>query len=359
MQAKGSSLYHAQRYESEREGYEAAKKSLEFYEALEDSLPEEEKAKLTKQKYFSYSNNQFIPPTNISIVQALKEEVKSHEDSMRYTHEASASRDVQAKKAEDNMNNITTVEKYGLEKSAASLAELGMHTWRTYEEKKDQLDSPLYVAPENWDPKSYGSHPDEFLRIIQKGREKMISRLSPSMGRKKAEELAKRHIKSTIDIGHLNLWKSHLQRKTDENGNVTESDAEFDKRFSNWAMEKVKKLHKAEALGHIHLADNFGYDDEHLSIGKGNAPIKEFVQFMKDEGYDDFIVEAGSFNAQTTLAHAWSQLGSPVYSLGFGHPRTFTGVHQADFGYQSPPFYIVGSYSPSNEWKLWSEIPLE
>lgn len=358
LQAKGSSLYHASRYSQHRELRGVYEDALNFYQSLEDSMEEEQKKKLVTRKFEHY--HPFVVPKEMKIVDYLTEQVKEHEDMMRYIHESSASADVQAKKAEESMTNVTTVEKYGLQKSAESLAELGIHTWQKYEQHKDQLDKPLYVAPENWDPKAYGSHPDEFLKIIKEGRRQMIDKLSPSMGKDRAEELAKRHIKSTIDIGHLNLWKSHLQRKTDEHGNVIESDEAFDKRFTNWAIEKMEKLHKEEALGHIHLADNFGYDDEHLSIGKGNAPVKEFVKFMKEKGYEDFIVEAGSFNAQTTLAHAWSQLGSPVYSIsGPGHGHRFTAVHQQDFGYQAPPFYIVGSYAPSNEWKLWSEVPLE
>ena len=33
--------------------------------------------------------------------------------------------------------------------------------------------------------------------------------------------------------------------------------------------------------------------------------------------------------------------------------------HQAHFGYGAPSNYIVGAYAPSNEWKLWSEVPFE
>ena len=180
----------------------------------------------------------------------------------------------------------------------------------------------------------------------------MVRRLAPSKGEEEAKRLAKEHIKSTIDIGHMNLWRQHMERKEGE------TDKEFDKRFNNWAIGKVKDLHKAGVLGHFHIADNFGYDDEHLTPGRGNAPIKEFIQLLEKEGYKDFIVEGGSFNFQTTLPDALTYFGSPVYSVGMGGGR-FNQFHQTHFGYQAPPLYIVGAYSPTNEWKLWSEVPIE
>jgi|FLOH01.1.fsa_nt_gi sugar phosphate isomerase/epimerase len=357
LQSKGSALYYAQRYESDYQRLNEARKTLEYYKSLSDDLNEEEKKDLMiKQNFNSY----VIPPKEVPIIEYLETEVKEAENHVRHIHEASAAADVQTKKAEEAMNNVSTVKDYGLNKSAETLAELGIRTWNKYEQNKDKMDEVLFMAPENWHPQQFGSHPDELLELVEKGRKKMADRLTPSMGADKAKELAERHIKTTIDIGHLNQWKTHLKRKTDENGIPIETDSQFDKRFSRWAMDKIEKLHNKNALGHIHLSDNFGYDDEHLNIGKGNAPVKEFVEFLAEKGYKDFIVEPGSNNPQTVLPEAWSMMGSPVYTMGGpSHPRTFSGVHQQHFGYDQPPFYVVGAYAPSNEWKLWSEVPFE
>ncbi|MFH1590098.1 MAG: hypothetical protein ABIB43_06025, partial [archaeon] len=132
-----------------------------------------------------------------------------------------------------------------------------------------------------------------------------------------------------------------------------------DKRFGKWALNKVKEMHEAKVLGHIHLSDNFGYDDEHINVGKGNAPIKEIMAFMVEKGYKDFVAEPGSYNPQTVLPEAWSFFGSPTYHIQGGGQGRFSQMHKRHFGYDAPPMYIVGAYSPSNEWKLWSEVPLE
>lgn len=352
LQAKGHSLFYAQRYDREKETLDEARKALRREEKMLREDPDNPH-KWTDKPLPGGSSER------VKIVDHLKEEIRELEAHMRHTHEASASADVQAKQAQDAMEHITTVEQYGLKKTAESLAELGIQTWQKYEANKDKLNKPLFVAPENWNQHQYGSHPDELIKIVKEGRQKMIERLTPSMGESKAKQLAETHIKSTFDIGHLNMWKSHLKRKTDKNGIPIESEDELNKRFAKWTLGKLKKMDEEKILGHIHLSDNFGFDDEHLTPGKGNAPIKEMMKFLSEKGYDDFIAEASGFNPGTILPETWSYFGSPVYSVGTSQATRFSGIHKQHFGYDAPPMYIVGGYAPSNEWKLWSEVPLE
>lgn len=137
-----------------------------------------------------------------------------------------------------------------------------------------------------------------------------------------------------------------------------ESEEEFQQRFNNWVKGHLEKLHDEEAIGHLHLTDNFGYDDEHLSIGQGNAPVKEFVQWMQEKGYDDFIIEPGSFNPTTIMQDAWSYLGAQPQRK-FGPSGGWRSQRMAQAGLYQNPNYIVGSYVPSNEWTLWTGVPLE
>jgi hypothetical protein len=122
-------------------------------------------------------------------------------------------------------------------------------------------------------------------------------------------------------------------------------------------LEETKKLAKDGIIGHIHLTDNFGYDDEHLTPGQGNVPMKEFIKSMEEAGLKDFIAEAGSFNAGSIMPDTWALMGSPIY--GTTRTPTFRSLHEQHFGYHNPSTYMVGAYAPSNEWRLWSEVPLE
>ena len=105
------------------------------------------------------------------------------------------------------------------------------------------------------------------------------------------------------------------------------------------------------------MTDNFGYDDEHLTPGKGNVPMKEFIKKMEAAGLKDFIAEAGSYNGTEVMHETWALMGSPIYSTT--RSPTFRSMHEQHFGYHNPSAYIVGAYAPSNEWHLWSEVPLE
>jgi hypothetical protein len=134
-------------------------------------------------------------------------------------------------------------------------------------------------------------------------------------------------------------------------------------------LEKSKDLVKNKIVGHVHLSDNYGYHDEHLTIGDGNAPIKKFLEIMKKAGIDDYIVEGGSFNPLTALPRSWNFLGSPVYSVfkpGIAEQTwgdsLVGGFHQSYFGRTEMPRYIIGEYAPSEDYKgapFYTGTPLE
>ena len=214
------------------------------------------------------------------------------------------------------------------------------------------------MAPENLFPENYGSHPNELKNLILKAREATANRLVDRnyfSSKAEAEKEASKLIRATFDIGHVNIWKKYMVPKHDN-----ETEEERDKRFSSWLMEKLKPLMQedekgnAPIIGHIHVSDNFGFHDEHLTAGDGNAPIKEFVQLAKQNGFDEFIVESGSLNPNITLPDTWAFLNSPVYAMGrptVGTPVGWSNFYQGYFGRTEGPRFIVGSYAPSEEFK--------
>ncbi|MFH1649610.1 MAG: hypothetical protein ABIA93_03605 [Candidatus Woesearchaeota archaeon] len=358
LQARGNSLYHAQQYEEYKFTRDKIAEALSFYKKLDERLSEEEKRKLLTDRYPNVGPKMasYIVPDKESVTNYLEREKKEMEDRMRHVHEASASADVQAKEVEERMNRIRTIEEYGIEKSADTLARAGILAYTKTKEHAADLKNPIYISPENWDPQQYASHPDEMIKLVTKSREHMADMLvkhhhvDPEMAMKQASQ----HIRATIDSGHMNLWRQHFERKPGE------GEESFDKRYRKWYVGQVQKLAKSGVVGHIHLTDNFGYDDEHLTLGHGNTPVKELIKAMEEAGIKDMIVEPGSFNPQTALPEAWQFLGSPVYAIG--HPtmqRGWGSFHQQSSGYGAPPFYIVGAYAPSNDFRLWSEVPFE
>lgn len=368
LQSRGSSLFHGQHYDDYKKRRDKLQRAYEFVKKLDKGLPETEKWQLLRTSHDPYLRefSEFIPPETESVVDSLRDQLDQYEKQMRHIHESSAAADTQAKTLLARRDNIQTMEEYGLNQSGQALGQLGVYAMEKSTEMRQKVKTQggdlhkykdIYIAPENVFPGEYGSHPDELIKIVEAGREKMAKELHDMRGMSldKAKQEAAKHIKSTIDIGHLNMWKTHMVRKPDE------TEAQFSKRFEGWAMQKLEQMHKKGILGHFHLADNMGFNDEHLTPGQGNAPIRSFVKRLEELGYNDFIVEQSGTNDATIMGETWSYLGVLGFKPGMQGsfaPR-FTDVHWRHAGGYAPPNYMVGSYVPSNEWTLWSQVPLE
>ena len=122
-------------------------------------------------------------------------------------------------------------------------------------------------------------------------------------------------------------------------------------------------------VGNLHLADNYGFQDDHLSPGQGNAPIKETVEILKRYGYDRAITVEPGADATTDLSDfhglmkTWRLFGSNVYGMGSGGgaqvPQKWGDVQYSYFGQNRPPYFVFGGYAPSNDWTLWTAVPME
>jgi len=356
LQAKGNSLYHARTYNEEEKRLRKLQEAYEFYKKIEEATPENERWRLKQQ--VPYDRFGFSIPDNVLPTEWLKEQIEFARNTLRHIHEASASADAQAKELEETAKNIDTAEDYGLQKTAETIAKVGLTAMEVTKRKK--LSNPLYAAPENFDQHLYGSHPEEMRTIIKKSREVMAEQLlkeRKARTKEEAQKLAAQHIKATLDIGHLNMWRQYFD-PLDENGKPKYKTAEErEKAFNKWLLDEAEKLVKEGIVGHIHLTDNFGYGDEHLTPGQGNIPMKEFIKRMEKAGIKDMIVEPGSFNPLTAFPDTLSMIGSPIY--GVGRLPRFNRVQHQHFGYNAPPFFIAGAYSPSNDWRPWTEVPLE
>jgi hypothetical protein len=358
LQFKGSSLYHAQRYEQYQRQQKKLRDALELYEAYEGDLPPAEKERMKELVGEHLHSSRFVRSDMKLPTEQIKEELKDIENSMRHIHESSAAADAQAKQYEDMIKHMKTAADYGLSKSADALAKVGLMARE--ETQRKNLNNPLYAAPENWDQHMYGSHPTEMRSIIETGRKKMAEQLlrehkvgSMEQGLKEA----KNHIKATLDIGHMNMWRQYFNPVDKDGKEKYTTAADREKAFEQWMIKETEQLVKDGVVGHVHLTDNYGYGDEHLTPGQGNVPMKEFLKRMEKLGMKDMIIEPGSYNITTSFTDTLSYVGSPVFGVGRG-PR-FNKVQHAHFGYNAPSFFIAGAYVPSNDWRPWSETPLE
>jgi hypothetical protein len=261
-----------------------------------------------------------------------------------------------------------------------------------------KLPEPVFVAPENIFPEmGYGSHPEELIEMVQKSRQKMVEYLTqpyiqdPKMGwdyddqtkqsspkviknpyyrgidKHEAEKLAEQHIKATFDTQHLGMWWKNF---TPLPGETVDHRKE---RFDKWYMEQVQKLEESGIIGNIHVVDGMGGGHTHLPAGQGVMPVVEAVKYLKNKGFKGNMSSEGfgesQLGADRQLTQTWRAFGNRLHSNyfttatagfeGFGAPVRWTDVHGSYFGAVQSPYFIFGNYAPSNDWSMWSQIPLE
>jgi hypothetical protein len=389
LQSRGGSLYHGQRYESDLERFKELEKTLKYFKSIEDHTPKEEQWKLMKErKIGGYSSgDNFIPNKNELPSKMIERSLERAELSLRYTHEASASADAQAEETIESLKHVKPVEVYAKEQSRAGFAQAGLYA-REQSQNNPHSKKDVFVAPENIFPEmGYGSHPEEMIELVQDARKQMVHELtskmieSPhklrnedgklqmvanpnyeaSLSQADAEREANKHIKATLDTQHLGMWWKHFTAKPGE------SKEKRKVRFDHWYMDQIKKMEDADIIGHIHVVDAIGGGHQHLPVGQGNLPVRKALEYLKKKGYGGTMIAEGHgedamHGAGRILTETWKGLGVPIQGAGYriGAPaQSWTDVQHGYLGVTQNPYFIFGSYSPSNDWQLWSQVPME
>lgn len=392
--ARGWSLQYSKDSQTWLKALKKLEEAEKFYSDLKNKVPVEEQWKLLREdRELSNATQGFAGPEMVeplTLIEKAKFDVKRR---LEFDRSTAASQEQQAQDTHETKKHIITPIKR-LESDGVRLyAEVGIHALQ----KTRDPNHPVFVAVEHIFPERFGGHPEELKWIIKKSRERMVEMLTEpeipfgasmapeemtaekmekmrrgeykqpnpyymGVSKEEAEKLAERHIKATIDTGHINLWRKYWQddpRKTREQN---------DEAFKKWAISSIESLAKEGMVGNIHLADNYGYHDDHLAPGQGNSPIREIIERVKKYGYDKAITVEPGADASTDLSDfhglmkTWRFFGSPVYGMGFrgvGVPQSWADVQYSFFGQNKPPYYIFGGYAPSNDWTLWSAVPLE
>ena len=355
-------------YESHKETYEEIEKMKKSISSLQKQDPETAKRVARNflegmrmrpqedtKKFQEFYNNP------LKLIEEAETKVKRE---MEHSQEGAMGYGKKVFEIENEMKNITTVEDFAVTKSATNIARLGITAWET--EKRKGLIKPLFISPENVFAEQYGAHPQELKRIIQESRNKMVELMtSPQMegkanpyykknvSKEEAKKLAEDHVRANFDIGHANTWRKYFKGTNEE--------------FDKWVLKEVDDLIKDKIIGHAHVSDNFGYEDEHLSVGEGNAPIAGFVKRMKEAGMaDEIILEPGGQGEGESIYNAlfsgWERVAhSPVYRMA-GEPMTWTDVSGYFMGRTWTPNYMQGAYlvnpqAAEDNW--WSGTPIE
>lgn len=349
--AKGWAGNYSQRLDREFDSLKKLRQAREYYKKVEEAVSEEEKWKITQWIRDRYTEAaELIPPEAKMPTEVLDKAIRDMERDINSIKDMVTGQLQSAEEQAILREHAVSAKKYALDRSMQSIAEAGMHAMQRSKDKGH----PLFLTLENVFPESYGGHPAELKNLVFGAREKMANILhEQGYSMDNAKKIAENHVKATLDTGHLNTWKKYF----------TGSDEQFRK----WLLEQTEDLAKSGIIGNVHLSDNFGYQDDHLAPGQGITPVKEMVKILKKHGYKDALTVEPGADASTDqsafhgLMKTWRYFGSPVY--GMVAPARFPGrwadIQHSYFGQTEPPYFIFGAYAPSNEWTLWSGVPME
>ncbi|MFH2028180.1 MAG: TIM barrel protein [Nanoarchaeota archaeon] len=389
--SRGWALQYAEKMDTHLKALSSLKGAREFYADLMEKMPKDEQWKLFKQdtSITRFIGADFAPPEYKNPVEIIDNLIKETRVNLEFARQASASQEQQAEDTAETKEHIITPYKRFKLHGARMYAEAGL---RAMQRTKDP-NNPVFLAIENIFPDKFGGHPTELKYVIDESRKWFVRFLTEQeipfglmdksnkdykstiwgksefynskMSKDEAEKMAERYIKATFDTGHANLWRKYWQPKPGQSIEQTDND------FKQWYLKEFEKLAKGGYIGNIHLTDNFGFQDDHLAPGQGNTPVKDVLKILKKHGYDKAITVEPGADASTDvsdfhgLMKTWRYIGSPIYgayggsSAGGVRPQTWGGVQYSYFGQDKPPYFIFGAYAPSNDWTLWSQVPME
>jgi sugar phosphate isomerase/epimerase len=214
----------------------------------------------------------------------------------------------------EDPKKFVTTEDFAVSRAAETF---GNVAWKAYDKFKDK--APV-IAIENFMPNAIFSRADKLKELVKASREQFVDNaVKKGMSEDRAEKAAEKVIGATWDVGHINLL-----RKEGYEG----------KELKKKIIEETEKI--APFTKHMHLTDNFGFADTHLSPGMGNVPIKAIMEEMEKAGFSGkSIVEAGNFAANFKAPphpYALEALGAQSYSGGSAWQMGMYGAGGSYFG---------------------------
>ncbi len=233
------------------------------------------------------------------------------------------------------------LEEFALEKTSRTLADVSFQAYKKFK------DNAPIINVENFIPGSAFSRAEELKKLIDASREEFVRNAvkegySASEARQNAEKL----IGVTWDIGHINMLRKAGYGKEE-------------------IIKETRKI--APYVKHLHLTDNFGFNDSHLPIGMGEVPVKEMMKELEKAGYSGkAIMEAGGFVSQFKVSphpYVLEALGSPLYSAYmqpfWNQVRGTEGIYSAGYGLMLPEqhFSMYGSGFSTLPSEVGGQVP--
>ncbi len=290
------------------------------YEVFYNDLPEE------KQKFVDVYKNEVIPAAraaqranvdwdndkhNAEKASAFFTAKEKYDQAMLNYSSQIFNKFREWQQAEIVPQTFVPVEHFAKKKAPETWAKALYDTYKKFEGNEKKL--PI-MAIENWDVKNPMGLGDDLREGINNARNKFVEFAKrDGMQESEARKIANKHIGATWDVGHINFLRKYMDPKLSEKERI------------KFITDETAKI--APDIKHMHLHDNFGFQDIHIAPGSGNVPFKEIAEELrkhgkigKDSGVRQILE---SYAAMAELKYnphqeTLTSLGAPVYSSGTG-----------------------------------------
>lgn len=377
--ARGFELSYTGEVGKQLEALEKLKKAQAFFVKAESEAKTDEEKMIFMRQVASISEDLtggIIPRDTKLTSQIISEAVDKTRRNIEQTRQMAIGQRIQQEEQRKIRENVSVLDSYAKQKLFDSYAQMGIFSMQETVMNKN-AERPIYVGPEIGWPTYWGGHPEEFKEIIKESRKKMINLLTKptlegkpnpfytGMDEKTASNKARDHIKGVFDTSHMGMWLNNFRRAPGE------SEEKRLEEFKKWYLGEVEKIAKDDHLiGAIQAVDSASGAHGHLPPGQGILPVVDAVKIFKKFGFDGAVISEGheeeQFGQQRIFMEAMKAFGTTItnpYGVqgGIGSPMPYRwgAIRNSYFGRTYTPMFIVGAYSPSNEFKLWSEVPLE
>lgn len=248
-----------------------------------------------------------------------------------------------------NPRQYIPTEEFALDKTKQTIGNIALKAYKQFGDK-----API-ISIENVMPNTVFARADSMKKLVEESRKVFVENAKKEgMSESEAKEAAKRLIGVTWDTGHINLIRKY---------GFGEKDGVFNKEeFGKFIAEETKKI--APYVKHVHLADNFGYNETHLPPGMGEVPFKEILRELEKAGYKGKnIIEAGNFVAHkmgSPTPYVLEAFGSPIYGA---QAQPYWNQARASYGFPQGYFGGYGMMLPEQHFSTYgsgfSSLPQE
>lgn len=230
---------------------------------------------------------------------------------------------------------------FAVDKTAETVANLAVSSYKQFGSS-----APIISVENHPANMSVLTKAEDIREVIEQSRKKFVEKAKQQgYSEGDAKQMSEKLIGATWDVGHINQLRKFGYGKED-------------------IIKQSKTI--APYVKHVHLSDNFGYENTELPMGMGNVPMKEILGKLGQEGFKGKqIVEAAAWwqhfspggKQSPPIVPTMQAMSSPLYAMAMG--PTWEQIYGTSSGY----FSGYGAINPEIHHSLYgagfSSLPQE